>query len=299
MSTAHCGPWRLGRWFEALAAMAAGLAACLLAAPAAAQSCVVDAARPVLDRATGVESVDARVAGQAVTLKLVRLSPGDWAIRLIDMRDLRQLKARRGDYTAPGFSLTELSQQSAVGAILGSAGMTESLSMPIPVGLLKVDGKIRSRANAASRQLDGVLCLRYDRGVSLLSEVSVHGRRIPADAEAATRACAHAVQTGPMLVERSRPLIGRDAIPHRGVRIFAALDRDGRFIFGHAAPTSAYALACVLALPALAIDAAINLQGDEQGGVLFKPGSGLASGTWGRDNATIASVIEAVRRKGR
>lgn len=244
--------------------------------------------------ADGVETVRARTAAAALEMRLLRLSPKDWSTTVVDMRLLRTMKAQRNSYTAPSYSLSELASVVGSNRILVGAGMTDSLSAPVPVGLLKTAGVVRSKGNTSSRILDGVLCVRSDQSVRLLSETTPAGRRIPASI--AATACSHAVQAGPMLLDKGAPLIAaRRALIT--ARVFAAVDRSGRLVIGHVPQATTFDLACALAAPALGLDQAIALQGDDYGGVLIGAKSGLPAATWGQDGATVASALELVRRK--
>jgi uncharacterized protein YigE (DUF2233 family) len=247
-----------------------------------------------VESAAGVETVNTRGGNAALELRLLRLAPHEWSTNVVDMRALRQMKARRGSYTAPSHSLAELASVTGADRILASAGMTDSLYAPVPVGLLKSGGAVRNKANTTSRILDGLLCVRADRSVHLLSETTPAGRRIPQNWTAATAACTHAVQAGPMLVDRGDPLIAA-----RGrlstARVFAAVDRQGRFVLGYAPQATTFDLACALAAPVLGIAQAIALQGDELGGVWIGARAGPGAAKWGQDTATLASALEVVR----
>lgn len=254
-------------------------------------------AQPVAVQVTqqgGVETVRTRSAAATLEMRLLRLSPKDWSTAVVDMRTLRQMKAQRGSYTAPSYSLAELAGVAGSNRIVASAGMTESLSAPVPVGLLKSAGVLRNRANTASRVLDGVLCVRADQSVRLLSDTIAAGRRAPENW--ANAGCTHAVQAGPMLLDKGQPLIAaRQALTI--ARVFAAVDRSGRLVLGHVPKATSFDLACALAAPALALDQAIALQSDELGGVLIGERSGLPAATWGQDGATLGSALEIVRRR--
>ena len=272
------------------------LTASLMCAGAAAQpsACGPSQVNVQTTLANGVETVRARTAAAALEMRLLRLSPKDWTTNVVDMRTLRTMKAQRNSYTAPSYSLTELAGIVGSNRIVVGAGMTDSLSAPVPVGLLKTAGVVRNKANTSSRILDGVLCVRSDQSVRLLSETTPAGRRIPANI--AATACSHAVQAGPMLLDNGEPLIvARRALST--ARVFAAIDRSGRLVIGHVPQATTFDLACALAEPALGLDQAIALQGDDYGGVLIGAKSGLPAATWGQDGATIASALEMVRRK--
>lgn len=274
----------------------AALLASLMCAGAAAQpsACGATPVNVQTTLADGVETVRARTATAALEMRLLRLSPKDWTTSVVDMRMLRTMKAQRNSYTAPSYSLTELAGIVGSNRIVVGAGMTDSLSAPVPVGLLKTTGVVRNKANTSSRILDGVLCVRSDQSVRLLSEATPAGRRIPATI--AATACSHAVQAGPMLLDKGAPLIAARRTLSTA-RVFAAVDRSGRLVIGHVPQATTFDLACALATPALGLDQAIALQGDDYGGVLIGAKSGLPAATWGQDGATLASALEMVRRK--
>ena len=239
----------------------------------------------------GIEVYTDRSAANPIELRLLRLPPERWTVRVRDMRDLRQAKSRLGDYTSPRFSLAELESMAPPRRILASAGMTESLYAPVPVGLLKVGGVLRSKANPSSRNLDGVFCVRADRRITILSEASTAGRRIPQDIQTAFSACAEAVQAGPMLVDQGAALVASRG-PLSVPRVFAAIDRERRLVLGYSPNATTFDLACTLADDGLRIHSAIHLQSDALGGVLFGRTSGITEKPWGRVDATVASALE-------
>lgn len=279
--------------------------AVVCARPVAAQGpdCRVQGLERIAPAAGGVESVSVWTGYATVDIRFVRLPVDRWTLRVRDMRDLRQAKGRRGDYTSPTHSLAELAVI-APARILSSAGMTDSLYAPVPVGLLKVDGVVRSRANLSSRVLDGVLCAGADRRVSILSEVTSIGRRIPKNIEAASAPCVDAVQAGPMLVASAKSLVGTRGATNVA-RVFVALDRDGHLVLGHSPAATTFDLACVLSERGLSFDSALHLQSDVLGGVLFGKGSGVDAPHWGRIDGSLASALEVApagdrrRRTGR
>lgn len=239
---------------------------------------------------SGLEFIQARSAAVDVEIHLVRVPARRWTLRVRDMRDLRQSRALNGDYTSPTHSLAEL-ELLAPSRILSSAGMTDSLFAPVPVGLLKANGVVRNKANLSSRNLDGVLCARKDGGVEILSRLTPAGRRIPPDIDAATSICTDAVQTGPMLIEAGETLVTARRqlnVP----RVFAAVGRDRRFVLGYSPRATTYDLACTLADESLQIAVAVHLQSDALGGVLFGNDVGLAERRWGNIDATLASALE-------
>jgi hypothetical protein len=257
--------------------------------------CDASSRSPSVHEANGVQTIGSRSDGMKVELQLLRLAPTRWSTRLVDMRQLRQMNATRGSYTSPTYTLTELAQLTDAD-ILASAGMTDSLNAPVPVGLLKTDGVVRNKGNAASRILDGILCVPAQGSVRLLSEVTPAGRRIPQNWKSVTESCRQAVQAGPMLVDKAQPLIasrGRLSIS----RVFAAVDRQGRLVIGYSPSATTFDLACALSAPSLDIEQAIALQGDELGGVLIGTKAQRSPGTWGEDSATLASALVLKRRR--
>lgn len=224
----------------------------LMVAAASAQSdvCSADSRRPQLQQEGATQTVRSRGTGPALEIRLLRLSPQEWNLVLVDMRTMREMKAKRGSYTAPSYSLAELASLHAEDRILVSAGMTDSLYSPVPVGLLKIGGSVRNNANTASRTLDGLLCVGADRKMQLLSEMTPAGRRVPANWRAATATCSHAVQAGPMLLDQARPLIAARG-PLSVSRVFAGVDRKGRLVIGHSPQATTFDLACTLAAPEL------------------------------------------------
>lgn len=275
-------------------ALCLAMAALASSNPRAQTACSV-AATSARDPNATIESVRASNHGVALELRLLRLPSTVWAPAVVDMRSMRLMQAQRGRYGSPTFSLGELAGLRASDRLLVSAGMTESLVVPVPVGLLRIDDNVVNPANTSSKILDGLLCFRSDRSVSLLSETTSAGRRIPKDWQAASKDCQHAVQAGPMLLDDARPLVKtRGSLSTR--RVFAAVDLNGEFVVGFSPQATAYDLACVLSAPALRLRSALALQGSELGGVLaVAPGAQLAF-QWGSDDATVASALEIVRR---
>ena len=248
-----------------------------------------------------VEEIAARHGDESLQMKLLRAPLAHWDVRIIDMRGERALKASQGDYTSPAHSLNELAGLIGQGSIVAAAGMTESLSAPIPAGFLQVDGITRSRVKPSARVTDGVLCVRASGAVEILSERVSNDRRIPQDASRLAQQCRHAVQAGPVLVDSARAQ-QETRFPNLVPRLFGALDSSGNFVLGYAQPTTTFDLACVLADPGLRLNSAIALQSDQLGGVHFGRAAPLAGETWGSASASVASAIElrpASARQGR
>ncbi len=267
----------------------------LTAATAAAQSCEPVKRTGLMHATAGIESHMFSHAGSTVGVKLWRFQAADWTVRVVDMRDQRLRLAENGSYAAPSHSLNELAQTLGNKSVVSSAGMTESLVAPQPVGLLKVGGKQKSGVYNSSRVLDGVLCVARTGPFSLLSEVTAAGRRVVQDKKV-WDGCHEAVQAGPMLVADAAPLI-QARLSASGARVFAGLDSSGLQVLGQSPRASTFDLACVLASPELGLRQAIALQGDALGGIDFGMHSGLPADTWGLDHGAVASALVVTRRR--
>ena len=244
---------------------------------------------------SGVENHAVSHAGRILDVRLWRFQPGEWSIKVVDMRDQRHRLAESGSFAAPSYSLNELAQTLRNKSVVSSGGMTESLYAPQPVGLLKVGGKQKSGIYASSRILDGVLCIDRAGRLSLLSEATPGGRRVVQDKKV-WDACYEAIQAGPMLVDQAAALIST-RFDLTTARVFAGLDTKGLQMLGFVPRASTFDLACALASPELGLRQAIALQSDALGGIEFGMHSGVKADTWGQDNAAIPTALVVTRRR--
>jgi len=190
------------------------------------------------------------------------------------------LQERRGAYA---YSLSEVAAATrAVAAING--GMSSSFSVPLPVGLLKVDGQTALRLNTRDAALTGVLCLQ-ERRVRIVRREAFR----PTE-------CTQALQAGPVLVESpgGAVRVGEVAMARTPVRRSAvAVDAHGTVFLVATEPTRLDALAEFLARDVahggLGAVTALNLSGSTDSGLLVRRRAGTAS--VGTPRSTIASAI--------
>ena len=263
---------------------------------ASAETCGPLARTAPMREAAGIETHLMTHAGRVLALRLWRFEPSDWTVRVVDMRDQRFRLSENQSYAAPSYSLSELAQTLGNKSVLASAGMTESLLSPLPVGLLKVNGKQKNGIYSSSRLLDGVLCVARSGKFDLLSEATAVGRRVVQD-KRIWDACYEAVQAGPMLVSDAAALIST-RFNVQGPRVFAGIDSAGRQVLGFVPTATSIDLACALASSELGLREALSLQGDALGGIDFGMHSGVKpADTWGQDHAAIPSALVVTRRK--
>jgi uncharacterized protein YigE (DUF2233 family) len=140
----------------------------------------------------------------------------------------------------PGSHLYALSELIEVAQPIAAinGGFTASFSVPSPVGLLVDSGRTVVPLNRKSSVLSGILCVRTIGG----SGVSIIRR------EKYNSNCAHAIQSGPLIVESSRLGI-LPSEPRRrenAARSFVCTDRAGRVVFGQTTAVSLFDLGRLL-----------------------------------------------------
>lgn len=209
--------------------------------------------------------------GQTVTLILVRVDPRRNSVRVIDM--YHELGKAGG--TLAAYSLKEAKRRT--GAVIAvNAGSTASYSLPVPVGLLQVGGRIVNRINLRAL-MGGILCINRDR-------VSI----TPVSANVAVN-CIDAVQRGPYISSDAFKPEGHD---QRYRRTVASVDNSGRLLILVTRQGSTLSgLASFLFSPqtGLSIQKALNLDGDRSSGLLVTRSDSEVE--VGSTDALIASAI--------
>jgi exopolysaccharide biosynthesis protein len=184
------------------------------------------------------------------------------------------------------FSLREIERlRHPLAAING--GPTGSYSYPLPVGLLQIDGVTKSPLNVKTNQQTGIVCIRADGSVSIVSRDEV-----------ASSKCRDAVQAGPLLIkyrgikadlETPRTLVAE--------RTLICVDGNARVLFINTSPVSLYAIADALATNGsiqLDIVTALNLDGSASSGLIFRRSKGLE--IRGNIDATIPDALIVMPR---
>jgi hypothetical protein len=220
-------------------------------------------------------------------LILLRIDPAKYRFRVIDMRILAKRRQEQGNYAPPLYSLSELRGLMPNATIVSSAGFTRSLTNPDPAGYLKAAGLERAPVARRDRILDGVVCFSDVGAPSILSAVDEGGRK----ASVPLGQCAEGFQAGPVVVARTKAEIGA----HQQVasRVVLGVDTQARLILGYSSMATTAALGCVLSAKDLQIEEAINVQGDEIGGLAFgrSISGALAVQQFGNTDSTVASAL--------
>jgi len=137
-----------------------------------------------------------------------------------------------------------------------------------PVGLLVSDGRVLAPLRKA-KLLSGVL-------IASASRVDI----VRASRFTMSTGIESAVQCGPLLIERSRPLAGLNDT-RKARRTFAGVDGKGRATLGVCSPVSLAQLGQILALPQVAgklrIARALNLDGGSSSAFWFAGKDGIFS----------------------
>lgn len=208
--------------------------------------------------------------GQTITFVLVRSDPKRNRLRVIDAYH----ELGKGS-TFAAYSLREIKRKTGA-TIAVNAGSTASYSLPVPVGLLQIGGRIVSRANLRAEK-GGVLCINRD-----------HVSIVPVSATAA-QSCVDAVQRGPYLSKESLSAVDAE---QRYRRTLAGVDGDGRLlILVTRESTTLAGVASFLYTSKLNLNVqtALNLDGDRSSGLLVADGkSGIEIGSI---DGLIASAI--------
>lgn len=236
----------------------------------------------------GLEAWEPRLSDPNIAgLVVFRLGRGMWRPRIVDMRDLRDMRARTGQYGSPQYTMAELSQHVLPDAIIASGGLTQSLANPTPAGRLVIDSIERAPAFRKSEVLDGHYCVGGPMDSTIQSEIVKGALRVPERAEG----CRDAVQAGPVLVYEGNSQPKANML--KTARVFVGLDDQQRLLVGFAESASTHALACVLTHPEMHTTAAIALQGDVLGGVVLggQVAKALGKQALGTTDQTIASAL--------
>jgi uncharacterized protein YigE (DUF2233 family) len=225
---------------------------------------------------------------------VLRLDPKLVSIQAVDTSAAPRLTADSTAVTADSsvtvdstyaYSLREVDRlKQPLAAING--GATASLSYPIPVGLFQITGVTRSPLNRESTRQTGVVCIRGDRSVSILTRDEID-----------TSKCRDAIQAGPLLVSSPgtvQPELG-NIFAERSV---VAIDSKRRVLFINTSPNSLTQIAKNLVGAEWHLDvvSALNLDGSASAGMLFRA-DGLSEKTRGNIDATIPNALIAMPLK--
>ncbi len=236
----------------------------------------------------GIDTASLKLASPNIRdMTLLRIDPTKYRFRVFDMRDLAKRKQAQGSYTPPLYSLAELRGLIPNATIVSSAGFTRSLTNPDPAGYVKVNGLERAPVARRDRVLDGVVCFSAVGAPSIESADDKEGRK----ASAPPGKCVDGFQAGPVVLAQSQVVI--DSHQKQASRVVVGVDTGGRLILGYSSMATTAALGCVLSATQLKVTDAINVQGDEIGGISVAPSvSGiLPVGQFGSVDSTIASAL--------
>ncbi len=286
-----------------LPALLAPLLAALLALPpllpaGASEEAAWREIRPGMD----VRRERHQVAGlrKPVTLQVLRADPAEVEIAVVDTYST--VSAQGVKY--PSYSLRDLARVTDALALI-NGGFGQSTYYPVPAGLVVQDDRQKSPLNSASRTQSGVFCMpaAERRTASATTGTTAGASGPPGKARIVNKGdyrpglCRQALQSGPKIVEYD----GENGIsrPAKAFeRSVVCVDSAGRVLFVQSSRVSLFHLADILRAPEAAggygCQAALNLSGDVESGLLYTTGGKLQS--VGEVDAPVASAI-AVRPK--
>jgi uncharacterized protein YigE (DUF2233 family) len=215
-------------------------------------------------------SVPALDGKSLIAINVVRMNTTNIAeIKIINVSgSLIQHKTKR----FPVYSLREVISL-FMPQVAINGGSSSSYSMPIAYGLLLQDKMLMSRINLDSPTLTGIFC------------VSKGGFRIIRREEFKAEECVSALQSGPILIEKSGEIaISKDEWQggEKYRRSVVAINGQGRLFFITSNETGLYDLASFLVKSesegGLACTAALNLSGGEESGLYANGGESFVSG---------------------
>ncbi len=245
-----------------------------------------------------------QVAGlrNPITLQVLRADPAEVEIAVIDTYST--VSTRGVKY--PSYSLRDLARATNALALI-NGGFGQSTYYPVPAGLVVQDGRQKSRLNSASRTQSGVFCMPETerRTASAASGSTETAAGPPGKARIVNKGdyrpglCRQALQSGPKIVEYD----GENGIsrPARAFeRSVVCVDGAGRVLFVQTSRVSLFHLADILRAPEEAggygCQAALNLSGDVESGLLYTTGGTLQSA--GEVDAPVASAIAVLPKRG-
>lgn len=211
----------------------------------------------------------------AVKFVLYRCDPVKTEIRVIDtFHDLGS------GGTLGTFSLKDVIKTGAL--LAANGGSTASYSIPIPVGLLMVHGKLISAPNLRAQEAPGFLCIAGNRmGIEEIKSFQ-------------SKACTYAVQRGPLLSRATARLVSSPyrrtviAIDQRHqLLILVTIDKSTlsgirEFLYGDSAD--------------LKVQSALNMDGDTSSGLLVAPELRAEPSEVGNVDSLLASAIAVYPR---
>lgn len=284
-----------------LAPLFAALLTALLQVPAVASD---EAAWQPLEPGLELRRQRFQVAGlrNPITLQVLRADPAQVEIAVIDTYST--VSSRGVKY--PSYSLRDLARATNALALI-NGGFGQSTYYPVPAGLVVQDGRQKSRLNSASRTQSGVFCMPETerRTASAASGSTETAAGPPGKARIVNKGdyrpglCRQALQSGPKIVEYD----GENGIsrPARAFeRSVVCVDGAGRVLFIQTSRVSLFHLADILRAPEDAggygCQAALNLSGDVESGLLYTTGGKLQS--VGEVDAPVASAIAVLPKRG-
>lgn len=218
---------------------------------------------------------------QLVKFLLLRCDPTRNEVRVIDT--FREIG--KGN-TLAAFSVRAVSKKT--GALVSlNAGPTASYTLPVPVGLLLVRGKVVNQANFRAAN-GGIFCVTGDR-VAILNLSSFKSQN-----------CSYAVQRGPLLTRASAS--ANDDKSERYRRTVLAVDKEGKLLILVTSEKTTLALVAAFlytSRPDLKVQSALNMDGDASSGLLIAAGRSSKPIEIGSVDALVASAIAISSKSGR
>ena len=245
-----------------------------------------------------------QVAGvrKPITLRVLRADPAEVEIAVIDTYST--VSARGVKY--PSYSLRDLARVTDALALI-NGGFGQSTYYPVPAGLVVQDGRQKSPLNRQSRTQSGVFCVPVagQRTAAATSSTTAAATGRPGKARIVNKTdyrpglCRQALQSGPKIVEYD----GENGITRPAqafTRSVVCVDDAGRVLFVQASRVALFHLADILRAPETAggygCQAALNLSGDIESGLLYTTGGTLHSA--GEVDAPVASAIAVLPKRG-
>ena len=209
----------------------------------------------------GLETFDGSFADHntKVTFLLLRCDPKKNQVRIIDTFH----EVGRGNSFA-AFSVREI-QKKTNASLVANAGSTASYSLPAPVGLLEVGGRVISKPNYRAEHA-GIICITAQHISILPLLVGVFP------------SCTDAVQRGPFFSRETKSFAESAEQKYR--RTVVAVDGQGRLLIlvtRERASLSALASFLYTSPLGLNVQSALNLDGDVSSGLVLAKGSQLVT----------------------
>lgn len=217
---------------------------------------------------------------QIVEIEIIRAKLEKIKIQVHDSFSL----VRSSNLKYPAYSLRELDVLLKPIAII-NGGFTQSLSFPLPAGLVLEKGQTKAPLNIKSKKQSGVLCIK-DKSISIINKKSYQPKN-----------CIFGLQSGPRIVEYPG-INGIKSRKNSYIRSAIGIDKKGRVLFLRATEIALYDLAKFLIKDetqgGLNVKVALNMSGDIESGMIYKVNSKHIS--HGDIDATIASAVSIMAR---